>query len=443
MKGLVQNPKGETIELPIKSSYKEGLSVLEFFSNTHGARKGLTDTALKTASAGYLTRRLVDVVQDIIVHEKDCRTVDSIDVRREDGDAFGYKFKDRIYGRTAAENIKVDRKTVVKANEIIGRNEAEIIGASVIASIKVRSPITCKSVYGVCSRCYGLDLGRNTSAKEGEAVGIIAAQSIGEPGTQLTLRTFHVGGVAGADITHGLPRIQELFEVRIPKGKASMSEFEAVVEDIEERGANKVIRLSEVKSSGKAKTKPKLKEYTVPRTVMSFVKPGEVIAKGTQLTEGSIDLKELFEHQGKEAVQRYIVNEIQKIYVSEGTFINDKHIEIIVRQMFSRVMIKDAGETDFVRGEVIEKSKFFEVNREAKKAGKLPAKAKQLLMGITKTALSTESFLSAASFQETARVLVKAAAEGKTDVLRGLKENVIIGRLIPAGTGLEEAKKRG
>ncbi len=441
MKGLVQNPRGETIELPIKSSYKEGLGVLEFFINTHGARKGLTDTALKTASAGYLTRRLVDVVQDIIIREKDCRTVDAIEVHRADGEGFGYKFGHRLYGRVAAEDVKVERKTVIKAGEIIDRRIGEAIEESGIESIRIRSPITCKSVYGVCSKCYGLDLGRNEPVHEGEAVGIVAAQSIGEPGTQLTLRTFHTGGVAGADITHGLPRIQELFESRIPKGKAPLAEFDGVVDDIiEEKGANKIIRLVENKPAGKNKAKAKTKEYVVPRAVISFVKPGDVVEKGTQLAEGSIDLKELFEYKSKEAVYRYIVNEVQKIYVSEGTFISDKHIEVIIRQMFSRVIIKDSGETDFVRGEIIEKAKFFEINREAKKAGKLPAKAKQMLTGITKTALSTESFLSAASFQETARVLVKAAAEGKIDVMRGLKENVIIGRLIPAGTGRKKQK---
>jgi len=439
MKGLVQSPKGETIELPVKASYKEGLNVLEFFINTHGARKGLIDTALKTASAGYLTRRLVDVAQDLVTKENDCGTSEGIEILRLDGEEFGYGFGQRLFSRTAAEDVKIGKKIIVRANEIITRKTAELIEKSKIQSVKIRSPITCKTLYGICSKCYGLDLGRNEPVKLGEAVGIVAAQSIGEPGTQLTLRTFHTGGVAGVDITHGLPRVQELFEVRIPKGKAPLAEFDGVIEDIEERGALKVIKLK-VSAGNKKSKKAKVIEYAVPRTNIVFIKPKQVVEKGDQISEGSIDLRELFELKGREAVERYITNEVQKIYVSEGTNINDKHIEIIIKKMFSRVMIKDPGETDFIIGEIIEKSKFLGVNREAKRKKKEPARAKQLLTGITKTALSTESFLSAASFQETARVLVMAAAEGRIDNLRGLKENVIIGRLIPAGTGFRKTK---
>jgi DNA-directed RNA polymerase subunit beta' len=434
MKGLVQSPKGETIELPIKASYKEGLSILEFFINTHGARKGLIDTALKTASAGYLTRRLVDVAQDLVIRENDCGTIEGIEISRLDGESFGYNFSQRLFSRTAAQDIKIGKKTIVKANEIIDHKAAEAIEKSRIESVKIRSPITCETLYGVCSKCYGLDLGRNEHIKLGEAVGIIAAQSIGEPGTQLTLRTFHAGGVAGVDITHGLPRVQELFEVRVPKGKAPLAEDDGVIEDIEEKGTLKIIKLK----ISKGNKKFKITEYPIPRTSIVFVKLKQEVKKGDQLCEGSIDLREFFELKGREAVERYVVNEIQKIYVLEGTNINDKHIEIIIKKMFSRVMIKDPGETDFIIGEIVEKSKFLEVNREAKKKNKQPAQAKQLLTGITKTALSTESFLSAASFQETARVLVMAAAEGRVDNLRGLKENVIIGRLIPAGTGFRK-----
>jgi len=434
MKGLVQSPKGETIELPIKASYKEGLNILEFFINTHGARKGLIDTALKTASAGYLTRKLVDVAQDIVIKENDCRTTEGIEVFRSDGEISGYNFKSRLFGRTTLEDIKIGRKIVVKADEIITRQAAEAIEKSKIASVKIRSPITCRTLYGICSKCYGIDLGRNKPIKLGEAVGIIAAQSIGEPGTQLTLRTFHTGGVAGVDITHGLPRVQELFEIRVPKGKASLAEDDGIIEDIEERGALKAIKLKIHKSSKKSKTI----EYLIPRTNIVFVKPKQAVRKGDQLCEGSVDPIELFQLKGQGEVERYIINEIQKIYVSEGTNINDKHIEIIIKKMFSRVMIKDPGETDFVIGEIVEKSKFLGVNRETKKKNKQPARAKQLLTGITKTALSTESFLSAASFQETARVLVIAAAEGRIDNIRGLKENVIIGHLIPAGTGFKK-----
>ncbi len=436
MKGLVQSPKGETIELPIKASYKEGLNVLEFFINTHGARKGLIDTALKTASAGYLTRRLVDVAQDLVIRQDDCGTSDGIEVFRSDGDSFGYKFGQRLFGRTASENIKIDKKTVVKANELISRKIAELIDKSKIASVKIRSPITCKSLYGICSKCYGLDLGRNEPIKKGEAVGIVAAQSIGEPGTQLTLRTFHTGGVAGVDITHGLPRVQELFDLRLPKGKAPLAEADGVIEDVEEKGNLKVIRLKVYKAVKNSK-KFRIVEHSVPISSIVFFEPGQAVKKGDQLCEGSVDLKELFNLKGREAVERYIINEVQKIYVSEGTNINDKHIEIIIKKMFSRVMVKESGDTNFVIGEIIEKSKLLAINRQVKKKGKQPAKAKQLLTGITKTALSTESFLSAASFQETARVLVMAAAEGRVDHLRGLKENVIIGRLIPAGTGFK------
>ncbi len=436
MKGLVQNPKGETIELPIKSSYKEGLNVLEFFINTHGARKGLTDTALKTAQAGYLTRRLVDVSQDVVVREKDCRTAEGFSIIRKEGKEYGYSFGRRLFGRTILEDVKVGNKIIIKAGEIIDRKKIEIIENSPVEIIKVRSPITCKTIYGVCSKCYGLDLASLEPVAIGEAVGVVAAQSIGEPGTQLTLRTFHTGGVAGVDITHGLQRVQEIFEVRLPKGKAFLAEDDGVIEDIEEKKSLKIIKLK-ISAASKGK-KAKIIEYSAPRTAAIYFKPKDKVKKGDQLSEGSLDLQELFKLRNREAVERYIINEIQRIYVSEGSIINDKHLEIIVKAMFSRLMIKEAGDTNFALGETVESSKFFEVNRQIKKKNKQPAKAKQLLMGITRVALSTESFLSAASFQETARVLVTAAIEGKEDKLRGLKENVIIGRLIPAGTGYKK-----
>ncbi len=427
MKGLVQNPKGEPIELPIKSSYKEGLGVLEYFISTHGARKGSTDTALKTASAGYLTRRLVDVSQDLVIREEDCGTKEGITINRADGLEFGSTLATRLFSRATLEDIKVDGKTVVKAGEIIDRATAELINQSPkVETVRLRSPITCKTLYGVCSSCYGYDLGSNKPIKIGEAVGIVAAQSIGEPGTQLTMRTFHIGGVAGSDITHGLPRIEEVFEARPPKGRAFLSEEDGIVDMIEDRGLSKVIKIN---------SKKETKEYMVSRLVDVFVKPGDEVKKGDQLCEGNLDLKELFAFRGAEAAQNYVVNEVQRIYLSEGASINNKHVEVIVRQMFSRVKIKESGDTEFVPGDIVEKSRFLEVNREVKKAGKAPAKAVQLLLGITKVALSTESFLSSASFQETARVLIGAALEGKVDGLRGLKENVIIGRLIPVGTG--------
>ena len=455
MKGLVANPKGDIIELPIKSSFKEGLSVIEYFISTHGARKGTTDTALKTAQAGYLTRRLVDVAQDLTIREDDCKAKDGMEMFRKDGEEFGHSFASRLFSRTALEDIRVERKIVVREGETIDRISADKIEKSDIPSVKVRSPITCKTLYGLCRACYGVDLSNNELVKHGSVVGIVAAQSIGEPGTQLTMRTFHVGGIAGLDITHGLPRVEELFEVRPPKGKAILATADGHIENIEERGNLKAItfnvhgerKIAKGSSArlGKGKKKSKLSqqiEYTVPRSALLYVKIGDEVKRGDQLSEGHTDLRELLEFKGDREVVRHIVNEVQKIYIAEGASINNKHIEVIVRQMFSRVKIKDAGDApDLVMGEIIEKSKFLELNRTLRKQGKKLAKAQQLLLGITRVALSTESFLSAASFQDTARVLVKAAIEGKIDPLRGLKENVIIGRLIPTGEGRAKAEE--
>ena len=443
MKGLVQDTSGETMELPARSSYKEGLKILEYFITTHGARKGSTDTALKTASAGYLTRRLVDVAQEIFVREKDCGSKEGMEIIRSEGDAFGYSFGDRLYSRVSLDDVRVDRKIVVRSGEIISREAAKKIQDSDLAFLKVRSPIACKTVYGVCAACYGLDLSRNRLVDLGEAVGIVAAQSIGEPGTQLTLRTFHVGGVAGADITHGLPRVEEIFEARPPKGKAALCRAEGVVSDIEERGLSLVIKIREtvpkkaVKvTRRKTKTEADIFEYLVPLNTTILVKIGDKVNKGDQLFEGPLDLREILVLRGTDAFIHYVINEIQRVYVPEGAAINDKHIEIIVKQMLSRVAVKDAGDTDFMVGEVVEKPKFVTVNRAAKKSKKQPARAVQRVFGVTRVSLTTESFLSAASFQETARVLVDASVQHKVDVLRGLKENVIIGKLIPVGTGL-------
>ena len=436
MKGLVANPKGETIELPIKSSYKEGLKVLEFFINTHSARKGTTDTALKTASAGYLTRRLVDVSQDVVIREEDCHTAEGFELKKSDGSDFNHSFSARLFSRTALNDVKSGNKILVRADEIIDRATSEAIDAASVETVWVRSPITCKTLYGLCARCYGYDLSTNKPIAIGEAVGIVAAQSIGEPGTQLTMRTFHTGGVAGADITTGLPRVEEIFEARTPKGKAFMSEVDGRVEAIEEKGLLKIIRIAPESK------KDEMVEYPIPKNALSFVKVGDAVKRGDQICEGHLDVKELLIYKGMDTVHRYIATEVQRIYASEGSPINNKHIEVIIRQMFGRVKIKDPGDTEFVTGEVIEKPRFLEINRAIKKAGKTPAKAKQLLLGITKVALSTESFLSAASFQETARVLIGAATEGKIDQLRGLKENVIIGRLIPVGTGLKAHRER-
>jgi len=432
MKGLVQNPQGDTIELPVKSSYKEGFNVLEYFISTHGSRKGLTDTALKTASAGYLTRRLVDVSQDVIICEENCRTKEGIEIHRAQGLEFGHSFANRLFSRTILEDVKVGNKVLAKTGDMVDKVTAEAINSSTVEMVKVRSPITCKSLYGVCAKCYGYDLGHNKPIKVGEAVGIVAAQSIGEPGTQLTMRTFHIGGIAGADITSGLPRVEEIFESRPPKGKASLAEEDGVVTEIDEKGLIKVVR---VKSLNPKTKKEKYVEYPVPRSAWVYVKIGDEVKAGDQISEGPLDLRELFKLKGGRAVQEYIVTEVQKVYLSEGAPINNKHIEIIVKQMFSRVKISESGDSGFVRGDVIEKSVFLERNRKIKADGGVPAKAQQLLMGITKVALSTESVLSAASFQETTRVMINASLEGKVDLLKGLKENVIIGRLIPAGTG--------
>ncbi len=441
MKGPVINPKGDTLELPVRRSYKEGLSVLEYFISTHGARKGSTDTALKTASAGYLTRRLVDVSQDLIIRGVDCRTKEGFEIFRKDGDEYGHNLADRLFSRTSLEDIKIDRKLVVRAGEIIGADVAKKIQESKIESIKVRSPITCKTVYGICSTCYGLDLSRNKPIELGEAVGVIAAQSIGEPGTQLTMRTFHIGGVAGVDITHGLPRVEEIFEARPPKGKAALAKADGKVSSIEEKGLSKVIKIEESISTSAKKKKSNITEYLVPPGVLIFFKEGDRVNKGDQLFEGPLDIRELLTHRGVEAVERYIINEVQKIYIPEGASINDKHIEVIIRQMLSRVLIKDSGDTEFTRSEIVEKSKFRFLNMEAKKLKKAAAKGAQRIFGITRVALTTESFLSAASFQETARVLVGAAVQGKVDTLKGLKENVIIGKLIPVGSGFRGSFK--
>ena len=434
MKGLVINPKGDIISLPIKSSLKEGYTALEYFISTHGSRKGMTDTALKTAEAGYLTRRLIDAVQDIVVKEEDCKTKAGINIYRNDGSEFDHKLADRLFSRTALEDIKVGRKVVVKAGEVINEAAAREIDKSNLESVAVRSAITCKTLYGVCSTCYGLDLGRNKPVAVGEAVGIVAAQSIGEPGTQLVLRTRHSGGVAGKDITMGLPRVEELFEIRTPKGKAILSDVEGTVEKIGDKGLLKIISIKVI--SGK---KTKVVEYSAMRSSNILVSVGDKVQPGDQLSEGSIDLRELFEYKGKEETYRYLVKELQRIYLSEGVSINNKHIEIIIKQMFGRVKIVQSGGTDFIAGEMIDKSKFYEVNRDMKELSREPAKGEELLLGVAKSALAGDGWLSPASFQETARVLVKAASEGRVDYLRGLKENVIIGRLLPIGKNMKTA----
>ena len=436
MKGLVVNPKGDMISLPIKTSLKEGHTAFEYFISTHGSRKGMTDTALKTAEAGYLTRRLIAAAQDMVIKEDDCKAKVGIIIYRKDGAEFEHKLSDRLFSRVALADIKVGRKATVKAGEVISKEAAQEIESSDLQEVVVRSPITCKTLHGVCSKCYGSDLGRNELVKIGEAVGIVAAQSIGEPGTQFTLRTRHAGGVVGKDITTGLPRVEELFEVRTPKGKAVLSEIVGVVEKISEKGLLKVISIK-VESAKKKKSV----DYSVVRSAEIFVAVGSKVQPGDRLSEGSVDLRELFEFKGKEETYRYLIDELQKIYLSEGAPINNKHIELIIRQMFSKIKVLNAGGSDLIPGEIIDKSRFYETNRTLKEKEKDPIKGEELLLGITKTALSSEGWLFPASFQETARVLVKAASEGKVDYLRGLKENVIIGRLLPIGENMRSKGK--
>jgi len=442
MKGLVINPASEIIELPVKSSFKEGFNVLEYFISTHGARKGTSDTALRTAKAGYLTRRLIDVAQDVIIREDDCGDQEGIIIYREDGKEFGIDLAPRIFGRVSLQTVR-DPKTkriIVKKGQLIDKSTAKKIDQAGLDKIKVRSVISCKTKFGLCQNCYGYDLGRNKLVKLGEAVGIVTAQAIGEPGTQLTMRTFHTGGIAGGmDITQGLPRVEEIFEVRPPKDKAVISEVEGKVLDIKKKGKQNIIRIKVNKKAGKEKktAKENIKEYSIPDQIGLWVKKGDLVTKGQQLCEGPIDLKELFNLAGQEAVQRYIIREVQSIYSSQGGGLHDKHIELVIKQMFARVRVKDPGDTDLLPGVITEKDRFLEENERVKKNKGQLATCQPLLLGITKVSLTTESFLSAASFQQTVRVLINAAIEGKVDRLRGLKENVIIGKMIPAGTGFK------
>jgi DNA-directed RNA polymerase subunit beta' len=522
MKGLVTSPSGDIIELPVKGNFKKGFEVLEYFISTHGVRKGLSDTALRTANAGYLTRRLIDVSQDVVITKDDCGTSDGLRITNAESEEMGVSIVKRLSGRTMAKNL-LDKngKLLVKAGEIITEQRLEEIKDKHIEEAVMRSVMTCKLSRGVCASCYGFDLGHNKLVELGTAAGIIAAQSIGEPGTQLTMRTFHTGGVAGQeDITQGLPRVEEIFEARPPKRKAfiadvsgriSIETSQRVIED--EKGkmivtnpqakilnirydgtdtdkyyfAEALKEMAAEKKTAKGKSKPvllvsegdeckagqalfeignakitakrggkvsldkkgvkiaaaaeRVKEFIIPKGFNIWVKEGDVVEKGDQLTEGSMDLQQLYRLKGMHAVQKYIIKEIQYVYSSQGQPLNDKHIEIISRQMFSRVYVVESGDTDLLPGEIIEKSVYDRTNEEAREAGKKESKGDILLLGITKASLTTNSFLSSASFQNTASVLIEAAVNGKIDFLEGLKENVIIGRLIPAGTGFNPDKK--
>lgn len=435
MRGLMANPAGRIIELPIKSSFREGLTVLEYFISTHGARKGLADTALKTADSGYLTRRLVDVAQDVIVRQDDCGTDRGLHVKAiKEGNEIIEGLYDRLVGRHLRATLRHPETGVLLAqeNDLITEDLArEIIDAG-IEEVNIRSAFTCNTNHGVCKKCYGRNLATGAEVEVGEAVGIIAAQSIGEPGTQLTMRTFHTGGVAGDDITQGLPRIQELFEARNPKGQAVISEIDGVISiSTDAKDKQEIIVEGSVES----------RSYPVPYGARLKVQDGERIERGQVMTEGSIDPKELLKVKGTNAVQEYLLREVQKVYRMQGVEIGDKHVEVMVRQMLKKVRVMDAGETELLPGTLLELHQFTEANKEALFAGKQPATARPLLLGITKASLETDSFLSAASFQETTRVLTDAAIKGKRDELLGLKENVIIGKLVPAGTGMNRYRK--
>lgn len=500
MKGLVTNPQGETIELPVKSSFKQGFTALEFFIASHGTRKGLADTALRTANAGYLTRRLIDVAQSLIISEHDCGDTVGMIISRANSEELGETFVQRLKGLVAIEGVRVEGKktAIVEAGEMITEKTALAIDQAGVESVRVRSVLTCKTMRGLCQTCYGLDLAVNKPVSMGVAVGIIAAQSIGEPGTQLTLRTFHAGGVAGvADVTTGLPRVEELFEARPVKSPAIISPIQGVAKIVSAPDAEKTktrtlqihgmeqfkegFAISEgdldsvaVKSGQKVEKgevlletnqkkihapfagtvdlvrstnagwdivvveeHPAVKEFTIPHGVTLLVKEDDEVGVGDQLTEGSVNLQDLFALKGKSAVEWYVIKEVLKVYFSQGIKLSEKHVQIIVRQMFSRVMVEDSGDSDLLEGDMVERAEAEEAGSEMASQKKRPVLYRDLMLGIQKASLSTSSFLSAASFQETQRVLVDAAVTGKVDKLRGLKENVIIGRLIPAGTGYQ------
>jgi DNA-directed RNA polymerase subunit beta' len=489
MRGLMADPSGRIIALPIRSNFREGLTALEYFISTHGARKGLADTALRTADAGYLTRRLVDVSQDVIINENDCKTKSGITIDRRDSPGLGESFKERLLGRVSLKKI-VDKKTgevLVEKNKMFTEADYEAIEKAGLEKVLVRSPLHCQLEHGICSLCYGSDMGRGGPVGIGAAVGIIAAQSIGEPGTQLTLRTFHTGGVAGVeDITHGLPRVQELFEARNPKGEAIISDLDGRVELITHEDGSRVVKVisSEIRKDEyevpgnwsilvedgdeiAAKTKlakrgeqeilaenggrvrrdenkivihwdsTQEEEYQIESAARLRVSNGDKVIVGQQLTEGSLNPNRILRVLGREAAQLYLLEEVQKVYRSQGVPINDKHIEVIVRQMTNKVRIVTSGDSEYLPGELLDFQKFQNMNQELMAQGKRPASGRPILLGITKAALNTDSFLSASSFQHTINVLAQAAIEGKRDELFGLKENVILGKLIPAGTGYQ------
>ena len=443
MKGLIQNTAGVTIEVPIISSMIEGLNPIEYFMSTHGARKGLTDTALGTAKAGYLTRRLFDVAQDSIVTEHDCGTSRGVKINRVSASGIQINYAEALRGRVLAEEVKDHDGTVLfKKNHYLSILDADTLdSASSVMTVVARSPMSCETRYGVCQTCYGMDLTTHELVDLGEAVGTVAAQAIGEPGTQLTMRTFHAGGVAsvGGDITSGLPRVEEVFEKRSPKNPAVISKSDGLVTEIKEEGREKVIVVAP--QAGQGKKDGSSYEYLAPYPRVALVKEGDTVVRGQILTDGSADLDDLFEYAGRAMTQEYIITEASKIYEMQGAPVSRKHLEVVVKQMFSRVKIADAGDTDYSVGDVVEDWEFAKAIKEMSDAGKMEPKAKEIVLGIKESALSRRSFLSAASFEQTTKILINASLRGSVDRLRGLKENVILGRLIPSGTGFAGSQK--
>jgi DNA-directed RNA polymerase subunit beta' len=435
MRGLMSDTQGKTIEIPIRSNFREGLNVLEFFLSAHGARKGLADTALRTADSGYLTRRLVDVSQDVIIKEINCRSEEGIVVKCiKDGKDVIEPLSERVVGRYSLEDVTdpVTGESVLKKGDLIKLDTALILDDIGIQKLHVRSVLGCRCRYGVCAHCYGLNLATGEESTVGEAVGIIAAQSIGEPGTQLTMRTFHTGGVAGEDITSGLPRVEEIFEVRKPKGLAIISEISGTVMMHETKKKKEIIINGKDGES---------KNYLIPYGSRLKVQDGEEVVPGDELTEGSVYPQDILRIKGIQGVQSYLIQEVQKVYRLQGVDINDRHIEVIIRQMMKKIKITEQGETDLLPNSLIDIFDFQRACDEARRDDRIPPEGTRALLGITKASLATDSFLSAASFQETTRVLTDAAIKGKVDPLIGLKENVIIGKLIPAGTGIDKLRR--
>jgi DNA-directed RNA polymerase subunit beta' len=425
IRGLIVDPLGKIVELPIKSNFREGLSIFEYVASARGSRKGLTDSALKTANAGYLTRRLVDVAHDVIVMDEDCGTTEGIVISTTDQDRTT-SFADRILGRILAANaLTKSRKVILKAGDELNEDNVKLLVDNEVTEVEVRTPLMCKLAYGVCAACYGWDFSTRRKVKVGVPVGVIAAQSIGEPGTQLTMRVRHFGGVVMSDVTQGLPRVEELFEMRTPKNLAPISDISGRVKiETTDEGYRIQVRNTRIKPI-------EVQEYFVPLAATLAVEDGQEIAAGTPLAQGYLDPKEVLKIGGLWQAQKYLISEIQKVYESQGISINDKHFEVIIRKMSDKIIVETVGDTSLIPGDFVTRARFEEINAEVLSEGGHPATGRQVVLGITKAALFSDSWLSAASFQETTKVLTEAALEGKEDRLIGLKENVIIGRLIP------------